>query len=312
MGDPFLTQEIRYHCPVYGIFNFSKPKHKSYVRHTWSFEQGDYNLLRGKASLTNWDHLYDADINKHAQNISNQIMIAKECIPKRKTRIKPDEPVWIKSEIRRLKRKRKRAFRKAKRTNLREHWVKFKQLRNRVINLIRDSKQSHKDKIANKLRSGTLSSRDWWHTLKSVIAPNSKSSIPPLEKDGILIVDDVDKANVLNDFFRDQTIINDNGVELPQFDNYNVLSELSSLHLTPDEIETVLKSLPVGKAAGPDGINNRILRELARVCSLLLSLQPFSANWRISWLLETGTCESDRKRWRHIFSLQLPSYFSSV
>ena len=118
--------------------------------------------------------------------------------------------------------------------------------------------------------------------MKSVIAPNSKSSIPPLEKDGILIVDDVDKANVLNDFFRDQTIINDNGVELPQFDNYNVLSELSSLHLTPDEIETVLKSLPVGKAAGPDGINNRILRELARVCSLLLSLKPFSSNWRIS------------------------------
>ena len=171
-------------------------------------------------------------------------------------------------EIRRLIRKRKRAFRKANRTNLSEHWVKFKQLRNKVINLIRDSKQSHKDKIANKLRSGTLSSMDWWRTLKSVIAPNSKSSIPPLEKDGILIVDDVDKANVLNDFFRDQTIINDNGVELPQFDNYNVLSELSSLHLTPDEIETVLKSLPVGKAAGPDGINSRILRELARELSV--------------------------------------------
>ena len=243
MGDLFVAQEIRYHCPVYGIFNFSKPKHKSFVRHTWSFEQGDYNLLREKASLTNWDNLYDADINKYAQNISNHIiMIAKECVPNRKTRIKPDVPAWINSEIRRLIRKRKTAFRKAKRTNLSGHWVKFKQLRNRVINLIRDSKQSHKDKIANTLRSCTLSSRDWWRTLKSVIAPNSKSSIPPLEKDGMLIVDDADKANVLNVFFffRDQTIINDNGVELPQFDNYNVLSELSSLHLTPVEIETVL------------------------------------------------------------------------
>ena len=64
-------------------------------------------------------------------------MMAKECIPNRKTRIKPDEPAWINSEIRRLTRKRKRAFRKAKRTNLSGHWVKFKQLRNRVINLIR-------------------------------------------------------------------------------------------------------------------------------------------------------------------------------
>ena len=78
----------------------------------------------------------------------------------------------------------------------------------------------------------------------------------------------MDKANVLNDFFRDQTIINDNSVELPQFDNYNVLSELSSLHHTPNEIKTVLKSLPVGKAADPDGINNRILRELSRELSV--------------------------------------------
>ena len=195
VGDPFLAQEIRYHCPVYGIFNFSKPKHKSFVRHIWSFEQGDYNLLREKALLTNWDNLYDADINKYAQNISNHIiMVAKECIPNRKTRIKPDEPAWINSEIRRLIKKRKRAFRKAKRTNLSGHWVKFKQLRNGVINLIRDSKQSHKDEIANTLRSGTLSSRDSWRTLKSVIAPNSKNFIPRLEKDGMLIVDDADKT----------------------------------------------------------------------------------------------------------------------
>ena len=132
-----------------------------------------------------------------------------------------------------------------------------------------------------------------------------ESSIPALKKDDILIVDDADKANVLNDFFfRDQTIINDNGVELPQFDNYNVLSELSSLHLTPDEIETVFKSLPVDKAAGPDGIINRIPRELARelsvpfCCLFNRSLQ----NWRISWLLETGTFESDSKRRQQIFS----------
>ena len=28
VGDPFLSQDIRYHCPVYGILNFSKPKTK--------------------------------------------------------------------------------------------------------------------------------------------------------------------------------------------------------------------------------------------------------------------------------------------
>ena len=111
VGDPFLTQEVRYHCPIYGIFNLSKPKHQSFLRHTWSFERGNYNNLKEKAPATNWDNLYDTDINKHAQNISNHIItIAKECIPNRKTRIKPDEPAWINSDIKRLIRKRKRSY----------------------------------------------------------------------------------------------------------------------------------------------------------------------------------------------------------
>ena len=37
VGDPFLNQEIRFHCPVFDILNFTKPKVKSYTRHTWSY-----------------------------------------------------------------------------------------------------------------------------------------------------------------------------------------------------------------------------------------------------------------------------------
>ena len=28
VGDPFLNQDIRYHCPIYGIFKFTKPNAK--------------------------------------------------------------------------------------------------------------------------------------------------------------------------------------------------------------------------------------------------------------------------------------------
>ena len=69
-----------------------------------------------------------------------------------------------------------------------------------------------------------------------------------------------------------------------------VHSYFSSLQLTPSEVETVLKSLPIGKAAGPDGINNRILRELAvelsvPFCSLFnqsLRTGNFPACWKVS------------------------------
>ena len=43
VGDPFLTQEVRYHCPVYAVLNFSKPRSKSFVRRTWSYDQANYH-----------------------------------------------------------------------------------------------------------------------------------------------------------------------------------------------------------------------------------------------------------------------------
>ena len=52
-------------------------------------------------------------------------------------------------------------------------------------------------------------------------------------------------------------------MEVPDVIQHNVVQELRSLILTPAEIEVILKSLPIGKVAGPDGISNRIIRELA-------------------------------------------------
>ena len=52
-----------------------------------------------------------------------------------------------------------------------------------VITMIRDSKKSYYNKSADRLKSSTLSTKDWWSTLKSFINSNTNSSIPPLEYD---------------------------------------------------------------------------------------------------------------------------------
>ena len=50
-----------------------------------------------------------------------------------------------------------------------------------------------------------FSPKDWWKILKSFIKPNQSSSIPPLNKDGVTFEDHIDKANLLNNYFADQT-----------------------------------------------------------------------------------------------------------
>ncbi|MCG8096816.1 MAG: hypothetical protein JAZ17_24870 [Candidatus Thiodiazotropha endolucinida] len=289
VGDPFLGQEHRYHCPIYGAFKFCRPKIKSFTRQIWNYDRGDYNLLRTKAADTDWNTLRNDDVDVYASNIINHLLsIAKDCIPNKMTRIKPTDPPWITSEIKRTIRKRKRAYRKAKQTNSPAHWSKFKRLRNKSVSLIRNSKLAHTAKIAEKLRSDSLSSKNWWSILKSFISPASKTSLPPLEHNGSTYTDEQDKANLLNGFFRDQTMLNDQNVELPDIIPHNVTSPLRTLSLTPLEVESVLKTLELGKASGPDGLNNRILKELAQeisvaLCALFnysLSKGCFPAPWK--------------------------------
>ena len=93
----------------------------------WYYDQDNYELLHDMATSFDWDYIKDNDINTYANNINTTIItIAKECIPNRHLRIKPSEPPWINSSIKRNIRKRKRAYRKVKKTNLESDWERLK------------------------------------------------------------------------------------------------------------------------------------------------------------------------------------------
>ena len=281
VGDPFLHQELRYHRPVFGILKFSKPKIKAFKRHIWSYDKGNYELLRNKARNTDWYSLRDENIDTYATNIRNSILaIASECIPNKCTTVKPSDPPWITSVLKRQIRKRRRAYRKAKATNQSHRWTKFKRLRNKVTTLIRHCKQQHTDKITQNLKSENLSSKNWWSTLKAFIFPQTHSDIPPLGSNDNVYTNEMDKANLLNDHFQCQTILNEQNAILPPLPPPPPAchTQLSSIILTPLEVESTLQTLKVGEASGLNGLNNRILHELSSqlaspFCSLNQSLR---------------------------------------
>ena len=124
--DPFLSQEMRYHCPIFGIFKFSKPKRQSCQRFIWRYDQGDYNLLRQNVASFNWNTLQHQDINVYATALVDKILdLSKQCILNKVVTIRPADPPWMNSSIRKHIRKRKRAYRRAKRTNLLNDWSIF-------------------------------------------------------------------------------------------------------------------------------------------------------------------------------------------
>ena len=78
------------------------------------------------------------------------------------------------------------------------------------------------------------------------------------------------KANILKNLFTEQSLLDDSQASLPQTVKHTTY-KLDSIIVTPKEVRDTLKSHTNGKAAGPDLINNRILKELAQPLSLPLS-----------------------------------------
>ena len=270
VGDLFLLQSTRYHCPIYCLLKFIKPKQKTFKRKIWKFNQGNYEELRNAINQTDITCLEDPNINIYAKKVTDLITsLCNTFIPNKTVTVRPAEPNWITSDIKRRIRARKRAYKKAKLTGSQQHWVKFRKLRKETISLIRATKISYNNNLCNKLRNAPLSSKDWWKILKLSFKKPQNKTIPPLQSNNTYADIDIDKANLLNTFFKEQTVLNDQGrtpPDIPILTN----SHLSSIVLTPQQVQSVLQKLPVGKASGPDGISNRVLRELSNVLSPLL------------------------------------------
>ena len=272
VGDPFLNQDIRYHCPIYAVYKFLKPHAKSIKRHIWMYKNGNYDNLKEKFRNSDWESFAHENIDNYAENITDHIMqLTSECVPNKYVNIRQTDPPWMHNELRKLMRKRKRAYDKAKQTKRTEHWNKYKTIRNDTTNLLRSSKQTYFDNLSEKLKTNNnLNGKDWWKTLKTFISNNDKSPIPPLKDNDMIYADDNEKANLLNAYFKTQSDLNDTNKEVPHI-NITNHNRLSTIQTTPDEVKSIIDTLKTGKAAGPDNINNYILRTCARELSYPLS-----------------------------------------
>ena len=92
VSEPFLSQDVRCHCPVYVIFTFKKPVLKSFLRELWLYSQGDFNLFRQFVADFNWDSIKSEDVNQYALNFTDKLInLAQDCIPHKQVRIRPQD-----------------------------------------------------------------------------------------------------------------------------------------------------------------------------------------------------------------------------
>ncbi|XP_053398327.1 uncharacterized protein LOC128556710 [Mercenaria mercenaria] len=185
VGEPFLDQNTRYHCPIFCCIDLTKPHLRTYKRMIWQFNRGDYNGLRRETACFPWETLQHDNIDTYASNITDTInKITKEHIPNKIVTIRQSSPPWFHNEIRKQIRKRKRAYDKAKKSNNPHHWQTYNQIRNKTTTLLRNAKHNLTVKLADKLKTEGLTPTDFWKTLKQFRLKTTKNT-------GIQILNDM-------------------------------------------------------------------------------------------------------------------------
>ena len=174
---------------------------------------------------------------------------------------KSNKAPWINSKVKRLHRRKQRAYNTARKTGEEKDWDTFRQQR-------KDTHKATRFCYRRYVREFCLESRkQFWSFVKNL--KKDSTGIPALKDHGILVSDNTKKAELLNNQFKNVFTLEDmDSMPDPLPMKYKPICDIT---IYPEGIQKLLSNLNPHKATGPDGISPRILKELAPELAPILS-----------------------------------------
>ena len=219
----------------------------------WCYEQADWAKATAIIEDTNWNQIIEASTIDSAwdswKSIIKQIMI--QCIPYKCITTRPSLPWITPKKIR----KRNNYYRRSKSSSNSLYLQKYKSLRNQVTYDLRRAKESYLYSLCNSSSLTTAS----WRLVKSL--SKSRISIPDLVVSGMVITNDVEKAEQLSSHFTKS--FNPAVPPLVPSKINPMPHECPDNLCSPSEITEIICSWNSKMSAGPDDIPIQILKPLA-------------------------------------------------
>jgi hypothetical protein len=188
---------------------------------------------------------------------------------------------WFTPVVRRCIRRKQRLYKKAKKLGTTAARQAYKQHKHATQKCIR---QAHDTHVAGILELALTSKnpKPFWQYVKSKKQDNT--GISPLKRDGQLVSDSLEQAEIINTQF--QSVFTDEDVHnIPPMTGTRH-NQIDDIDIQTPGVEKLLLSLNPGKASGPDAIPNRLLKLGASELAPMLA-----AIFRQS--LATGTLPGD-------------------
>lgn len=295
-----IERSISDHDPAYIVFSCGYSNATSFKRKVWLYKQGNYDLFRDRILNTDWNAIIteQPDVDTACESFTKTFMdIAQVCIPTNVVTIRPNDKVWMTSELRREIRKRDRLRKKFIQNKTFYNQRKFKDQRNKVNNLKKIAKAEFYVSINETLSElKHTNSKQYWKIIKMLVKGEGQSTnLPPLRRtndENPTAFDNTDKGNLLNNYFCSISDLHDEDISLPEFDDRGP-NTLSNITVEMQDIIDVILTLDPNKAVGPDLVSNRMLKEVKNEVAYPLLLlfnkslreKKFPSSWKLAYVI---------------------------
>lgn len=279
-------------CPFIEIKSESM-RNSSFKRTIYNYNKLDNEKFNNMLDQADWNEIVSLEsLNEAAETFTNKLMtLAKTCMPSKTITIRENDAPWMTEEIRKLIERKLRVHLIAKILDSNWCWELFRKIRNNLTDLIRKRKENYCQEMEDKINSGNgFGNKDWWKLVNrfSQRKGTSQSNIPPIQHGLETIYSNSKKAEIFNEYFISQSKLNDHNNTLPDInENESIIPQLV---ITTSMVRTIIESLDLSKAVGPDGVHNKILKAAANkisepLCTLFnrsLDENIFPETWKIA------------------------------
>ena len=225
------------------------------------YKRGNFEAMRCELRAVNWEETLRGNTCE-AWSAFKQLLLdlIDKHIPDKKLNVnKRSKAIWMTHRALALVKKRHKVCTKYKDI----HHPAYRKAARAAHEAIRAAKNRFKSKLASNIKNDTKS-------FYAYVNSRSKARVKvgPLVGNGNIVSDAVDMADQLNDYFT-SVFTRENLSRIPSIQD-NTNAHLADIQVTPAKVMKKLERLRSDKAAGPDELSPRVLKEVTEeICEPL-------------------------------------------